>query len=168
MSARSKPKPKAVPKVQTTSGEIATSVASTGNVGRPCSLTVEMSAAICEVIASGCPFNYACDAVGITYKTFKSWRRQGNSDLRAKKLSAYSAFCTALKKANGQFVAEGVKRIKEASQRHWTAYAWLLERRHPEDFATDRQELRRAVKKLSELEKALAEILDAKATKVTK
>lgn len=66
----------------------------------------------------------AAKCAGITYKTLREW------------MLADSAFCAAVKAAESVSVDALAAKIEAAANdpRHWTAAAWLLERRNPQKY----------------------------------
>ena len=50
-------------------------------MGRPSKLTDEMIEQLCDEVANGLPFKYACDLQGISEVLFRSWLRQGQYDV---------------------------------------------------------------------------------------
>jgi hypothetical protein len=117
---------------------------------------------------------------GIGQRTLFQWLRYAR--VGGSRNKVYAAFSAALKKAEAQSIASRVKRIEAAGigglvertttveekadgsvirkvvekecPGEWTADAWMLERRYPEEFALQRKkDIEEAVRK--ELEKAL-------------
>jgi len=96
----------------------------------------------------------AARAAGITYKTFREWEL------------ADGAFREAVKKAEADSREALVERIQAAAEdpKHWTAAAWLLERRSPKRWGRkDRVDVKQLAPEqltdeqlAAELEKALA------------
>lgn len=77
---------------------------------------------ICKALELGETYKYACIAAGITFETFNEWR------------STKPEFSAAIEKAQAAFRRRNLERIEKAASRGWLAAAWLLERRHPEDW----------------------------------
>jgi hypothetical protein len=78
---------------------------------------------ILNAIAVGAPFTHACNYAGISFETFNEWRK-GKPE-----------FSEQVKEAEGKAVIGWLARIEQAAKEgNWTAAAWKLERRFPEDF----------------------------------
>lgn len=80
---------------------------------------------------------YDCDiieALGVHQSTFYRWIKEGET---ARQGSAKRALNEGLKKANVGFKASLHDTILKASEKpqYWTAAAWMLERRFPEQYA---------------------------------
>ena len=79
-------------------------------------------------------------ALGVHKSTFYRWLKEGED---ARSGSAKRALCDQLKKAEVDYKKNLLVTIRNASMRpqHWTAAAWLLERKYPLEFGkTDRRE----------------------------
>lgn len=79
---------------------------------------------------------YDCDiidALGVHQSTFYRWLKEGET---ARQGSAKRALCEGLKKANVGFKAALTDTIVRASEKpqFWTAAAWMLERRFPDQY----------------------------------
>lgn len=90
--------------------------------GRPSKATIDNQGIICQAIASGAPRRLAAQAVGMHEATL--YRHLANNH----------EFREQVEKAEGQFVARNVALIQKAAIETWTAAAWLLERRYPDEF----------------------------------
>lgn len=85
--------------------------------------TPERTDKILNAIAVGATFTHACNYAGIDMDTFARWRRK------------YAEFAEAIKEAEGKAVVGWLARIEAAAKTgNWTAAAWKLERRYPEDY----------------------------------
>lgn len=73
-----------------------------------------------------------CQALCITEQTFYRWVNKPANRL-------HRSLSEALKKAEADYKGELLKSIEETATRQknpqWTAAAWLLERRYPDEFA---------------------------------
>ena len=121
----------------------------------PTKLTPEIQQAICVDIADGLDHKHAALRAGISPRTLRHWltigRRAPNKPdaVQAKCV----AFLAAVKKATADAVAANVQLIQIAAREGtWQAAAWWLERRHPDQYGSDR-------KRVKELERLLAEII---------
>lgn len=105
-------------------------------------------------LKKGVPRKYAAIGSGIGERTFRryiTWGKRGKS-------KEWVAFLAAVKKAEAESVCEDVANIHRASRKQWQASAWKLERRRPEDFASERRELAELRKQLAELAKQIGEM----------
>lgn len=93
-------------------------------------LTPEITQQICTLISQGIPNKTAAQTCGICESTFYSWLQRGQEVKSGK----YLEFLESIKKAEAQSIADSVQRIKKAGEKQWTALAWLLERRHPNEW----------------------------------
>ena len=79
-----------------------------------------------------------CDiaaALGVAKGTFSRWMNKPNTKLQR-------ALCERLKKAESDYKETLLNTIMEAAlakNGNWTAAAWLLERKYPEEYAQNRQ-----------------------------
>ncbi|MEM2508966.1 MAG: transposase [Candidatus Thermoplasmatota archaeon] len=98
-------------------------------MARKSKLTAEVEEALLKMIEQGLTVKRACNALGISEKTFYSWIERGKTGK-----GKYAEFLDKVKKAEAKFIADAVEKIKEAGQKNWQALAWLLERKFPEEF----------------------------------
>ena len=146
--------------------------------GRPPLLDDALSARVLQLAGAGVPRKYVADAVGVSRRAFAYWLAKGRDG--GKGDAAYVQLLHALKKAEAEAVAVSVGRIRRAgsggalidrksvttvgpdgkpvttvtekfTQPLWVADAWLLERRYPDEFSTDRRELRELRKLVNQL-----------------
>jgi len=146
--------------------------------GRPTKLTPETTSAILRDLSDGLPRTTACERAGVAYSTLKLWLKKG----RAAKAGAYFAFSAGLKKAEADAVARNVATVQRAAAERdevtvkqtvkpdgtretvtttrrvfeWTAAAWWLERKFPEDWSSARGELAELRRRVAEIEAAAA------------
>jgi hypothetical protein len=68
--------------------------------------------------------------------TLREWKQRGRDGEEP-----YAAFLARLEEADGQAADAAMTFIMSAATdpKHWTAAAWMLERRHPDLFALKRQ-----------------------------
>lgn len=106
-------------------------------MSRPTLLTEELQREICGYIENGNSYTTAYRLAGIGETTFHEWKSKGEKDIEAGKESVYAEFAVAIKRANEKCKAWNVQQIMNAAgdKKHWTAAAWLLERKWPEEFA---------------------------------
>jgi hypothetical protein len=94
-----------------------------GTMGRTSKCTPERQERLCHAIELGATYVHACNFAGISYETFRRWMRESQ------------AFHDAIKEAEGKATVGWLARIeKAASEGNWTAAAWKLERRYPNDY----------------------------------
>ena len=141
--------------------------------GRPPLLDDALAARMLQLAGAGVPRKYVADAVGVSRRAFAYWLARGRDG--GKGDAAYVQLLHALKKAEAEAVAVSVGRIRRAgsggalierksvtiagvttvtekfTQPLWVADAWLLERRYPDEFSTDRRELRELRKLVNQL-----------------
>ena len=92
-------------------------------MARTSKLTPDRQAKVCQAIQLGATYVHACNYAGISYETFRRWMREN------------VAFHDAIKEAEGKATVGWLAKIeKAASDGNWTAAAWKLERRYPNDY----------------------------------
>lgn len=152
-----------------------------GKKGRAPKFNQEAAQIILAAVADGVPDKYAARKAGIGERTLARWKSLG----RQQKKNEYTAFVAALKKAQSQRVAASVERIQAASRGgfvvetttvtttnskgvtvtrthekrlppQWTADAWFLERRHADEFASNKREVKELREQLAAILKVLA------------
>lgn len=107
-------------------------------VGRPCKLTKEVQAAICEGIELGLTYELAAAFGGIAYETFRRWMAQGQEEDSGQ----FHAFYAAVKAAEAKGAAERMRIIRKAAlEGAWQAAAWTQERRYPQMYGRRVQEI---------------------------
>jgi DNA-directed RNA polymerase beta' subunit len=142
---------------------------------KPLLLTPTVHKHIVEAAAKGVPRRFFADLAGCTQRNVRLWLARGKKE----KKGVYSSLYSAVKRAEASAVLDRVARIEAAAiggfvtertvitqndgatretekmaKPEWTADAWMLERRYPEEFALQRKkDIEEAVRK--ELEKAL-------------
>ena len=98
--------------------------------GRKTKYTPETVAKIVQAIKTGATYELAANFAGIGKTSFYDW------------LDKYPEFANAVKEAEGAGAIELLARIrKEAAEGTWQAAAWILERRYPEMYGRQRQEV---------------------------
>ncbi len=99
--------------------------------GRPSKLTEETKKVLLRGIQAGLPYGLACANAGIHYRTFRNWTKKGE----AAKSGEFFQFFQALKRAEAEGALQLIANIRRAgNEGPWQASAWILERRHPEDY----------------------------------
>lgn len=128
---KSKPKtkaqaPKAVPLKPVNTG------------GRDTKCTDVRTQAIADAMKEGLPFERSCIMYGISASTGYNWLKWGDEGKEP-----YASFLEAVKEAEVEGEMALVKIIKDAARfetKHWTAAAWMLERRFPQRWKKDRND----------------------------
>jgi len=92
-------------------------------MGRKTKLTPDKHEQLLNYIRAGTPIETAAQAIGIGKTTFYRWMHNGNG------------FRDSIKKAESEFINIYVLKVQKASEKNWTAAAWMLERRCPDLFA---------------------------------
>jgi hypothetical protein len=98
---------------------------------------------LCDQIRYGLTVKNACAFVGISPRSFFSWKAEGEKLEQAalagkavsKRDAAYLRFLHAIQKAEAEFCRNQHVVIGAASRQSWQAAAWLLERRRPGEYS---------------------------------
>lgn len=101
--------------------------------GRKTKLTPELQEEICKYIKQGNYAKTACLLCNISEATYYNWLERGKTSKSGK----YVEFLESIKKAEKFADAYFVQIIRKAAEKHpmnWTAAAWLLERRSPQEW----------------------------------
>ena len=140
--------------------------------GRPSKFVPEAATVVLAHVRRGSPRHIAANAAGIGRSTLMRWMARGKSERRGQ----FRDFWDALKKAEAEMVTVSLGRIQSAgdggavlsrtsvtnsqgvttvvekfAQPIWQASAWLLERRHPDEFAVNAREIKGLMNDLKEL-----------------
>lgn len=99
--------------------------------GRPSLLTPKREARLMDAVKKGMPLKQAAMLAGMSYETLNRWRIQGEAENAP---TEFRHFWQALRKSQALAMQSLVGRIRTASVTDWKAAAWLLERRHPDEF----------------------------------
>lgn len=100
-------------------------------MGRPTKLTPKVQERVCEAIAQGATYALAAKYAGIHYDTFNEWMKAGEEA----ESGEFSDFSDAVKEAEGKAAVKWLKKIEVAANKgNWTAAAWKLERRYPQEY----------------------------------
>ncbi len=97
--------------------------------GRPSKYSRSVMARISRFVRQGLTREAAASLSGIAVSTLYDWQRK------------FPEFYDAVKKAEAQLQASLVQHIEKASRKNWTAAAWLLERRFPEEWGRTHRHL---------------------------
>lgn len=117
-------------------------------MARPTKLNDDVCEVLCECIELGMAYQHACDCARISYVTFQAWKHKAERIMEAKTPSRYTVdeknfvtFLNNIKAAESNGIRKNLRNIIKASEGdadnrpQWQAGAWILERRHPEQFA---------------------------------
>lgn len=93
-------------------------------------------AAVCYYIGLGATANVAANAAGVPASTVQGWMQKGRAYIESGDENIFTEFLYNVMRAKAVFQVSALESIKEASMepKHWTAAAWLLERRYPLDW----------------------------------
>jgi hypothetical protein len=116
------------------------------NMARPTKLTPELSKRMCANVTLGMPYEFACKSSSLSYSGFRKWILRGEAELERvnsspnakirKNEEIYVQFVEDIEKSEADAVRNNLALItKAAKDGSWPASAWILERRHPEQFA---------------------------------
>jgi len=93
-------------------------------------LNPETQSRIIESLKKGHTYDTAAAHADIGISTLYRWLHDGKRARSGK----YRDFWEAVKKAESEAKGELVEIVKAQSMKSWQAAAWLLERRHPDEF----------------------------------
>lgn len=129
--------------------------------GRPTDLTPELIEEYCKLLPVVQYIETASDILGVDRSTWQKWARRGARELKrlAKtkggkvkpKEAIYVEFVRAHKKAIAEGQQSDLQAIRDAAAKgNWQAAAWRLERRCPELWGANRDELRKIGKAVAD------------------
>jgi len=98
-------------------------------------LTYELIDKMAALKGDGLSNKDICAAVGISETTLYRW-------LDEPKTKLHRALCESLKKAESDYKETLLNTIRDAAlakNSYWTAAAWLLERKYPEEYGQNRK-----------------------------
>ncbi|CAN5420774.1 hypothetical protein BH11PLA2_BH11PLA2_32730 [soil metagenome] len=118
--------------------------------GRPDKLDLDRQKVLLTAVRAGLPLKHAAKLAGIGRSTLFKWLAKGRSESRGPRRDLVDA----LKKAETELMREALDSIRKIAKtaKQWTAWAWLLERRWPDDFGQQRHEISELKKQLKEVE----------------
>lgn len=106
--------------------------------GRPTKLTPKLQDDICLRLRAGNTRVASVESCGVRYQSFLNWLERG----KEAGAGLYFEFFEAVKKAEADAEVVKVAIISKAANENWTAAAWWLERRSPQDWGRrDRHEI---------------------------
>lgn len=95
-------------------------------------LNEQTQAVIVEAIRKGNYIDNAAAMAGIAESSYYHWIERGDADIEAGKVTIYSEFSEAIKRAKAEGEQIDLDLIAEAAGKgNWQAAAWRLERRFP-------------------------------------
>jgi hypothetical protein len=99
-------------------------------LGRPTSLTPELSAQIIALVGDVGALATAARCAGVPVSVAREWLARGlGHDPNRPRTALYASFADGVEKARGEFVARRIRRIEQAAEAGtWTADAWAVER----------------------------------------
>jgi transposase len=106
--------------------------------GRKSKLTPETQERIVQAIRVGATYELAAQFGGIAYNTFNEWMKAGAAAEKGVKHEFYEA----IKAAEGEAAIKWLALIDKAAVDTWQAAAWKLERRYPENYGRQVQDMR--------------------------
>ena len=126
--------------------------------GRPTKLTPAVQDRILQAVNVGATYELAAQYGGVAYSTFNNWMARGRAEIERRESprvaegskqwdteQLYVEFVEALKGAEGNAAIKWLALIDKAAVDTWQAAAWKLERRYPEDYGRQVQDLRHTV-----------------------
>lgn len=121
-------------------------------IGRRGHFCPETCAAIVKAVREGFAYKHAAEKAGVSERTLYDWLAKG----REEPDTPHAQFSQDIKNAAAEFAGECVANIKAASLDEWQAAAWLLERKHPDQFAAERVRLKALETQVADLLTRLA------------
>lgn len=117
-------------------------------MGRPTKLTPDVADAVVRSVADGLPRGTAAALAGVSASVVYNWLRAG----RKRQGKRFVQFLHRIQKAEAEAVLARVRQINRAAQSGtWQAAAWWLERRHPEEFGSERRQIRELARQVREV-----------------
>lgn len=115
--------------------------------GRKTILTKELQEAICTAVAEVSYITVACESVGVSYQTVKSWIQKAQDHIKQAHLEdeecdelcnekdvAFRSFLSNYKMAKANYLRDNVQEIRKHRGKNWMAAAWLNERAAPDMY----------------------------------
>lgn len=122
-----------------------------------------------SAIAKGASYQIACGYAGIAYQTLRVYMLKGEAimDLHEEQIEehpdkVYLDFYCDVRRVESYAALKWLEKIDEASQFHWQAAAWKLERRHPEDYGRYDKDANKQGSEDDSLNKARSEVTKLK------
>lgn len=115
----------------------------------------ELAQKIVELISKGMTQGHAAEMVGIHQSTFYDWFARGE---KAGAKECFREFNEAIKRARIGFLTSHLDNITAQSKRNWTCSAWLLERVHPDKYASAETQTRSRLEEIEREVQALHQL----------
>lgn len=93
-------------------------------------LNKELIKELCKYISNGLSQKDSCCLCDIDESTFYIWKKKAEGQTKG----LYFEFIQSLKKATARHKAWHISNIRKASEKNWTASAWILERKYFKEF----------------------------------
>jgi len=127
--------------------------------GRPRELTQSIIDRTADLVKRCLYVETVAASLGIHRDTFNEWSKAGSREQRRRDqgkepdagLDLHVAFSGTIKRALAEAEGDYLSCIQAAGADAWQALAWILERRFPERWATNRGELRALAKQIAAL-----------------
>lgn len=125
--------------------------------GRPLELTREIIKQVAEFLPRALYVETVAGHIGVHRYTFSRWLREGSKEQRRRdggaepnpKFDLHCELSSTVKKALAGAESDYLSQIQAAGTEAWQALAWILERRFPQRWATNRGELRALAKQIA-------------------
>lgn len=122
-------------------------------------LTKEIIQQVAKLLPRALYIESVVAQLSISRETFRVWQILGTKEQRRRdkgqepnpKYDLHCELIGTIKKALAEAETEYLQLIQAAGTQTWTALAWILERRFPDKWATNRGELRALAKQLAAL-----------------
>ena len=122
--------------------------------GRPTKLTEETQTKIVQGIKLGATYELAAQYGGISYNTFNEWMKRGDAEIKRRSgpnvkenttkwdtEEPFVEFYEAIKETEGEAAILWLAKIEKAATDNWQAAAWKLERRYPNNYGRQVQDV---------------------------
>jgi hypothetical protein len=119
---------------------------------RPVGFNAETCREVVNGVRAGLPYKHAAERAGLAERTLYNWLTKGQQE----EDGPYRQFMQDIKEAAAEFVESCVGHIKAACVDSWQAAAWLMERKHPDQFAAERVRLKALETQVADLLTRLA------------
>ena len=99
-------------------------------MSRPTKLRADLQESFLDGLKLGLTHKLAAQRAGLGESTYYSWIAKG----REAKSGLYREFLDEVMRVEGEAAGELLTQIGQHSKDDWRAAAWILERRHPDDY----------------------------------